>query len=175
MPVPAMPATTPSMASAATTRSSGGAGNDTLFGNGNWDLLDGGAGNDSLDGGGGIDVLVGGTGADTLTGGGSDDTFDYNFTLDSPAGVGQRDVITDFTGIGAAAGDVIDLQDVYAGVMTFIGGADFSAAGQARVVASGTDTLIQVNTSGTSGAEMEILVQDGAVLPNQWVAADFLL
>lgn len=159
-------------------------GNDTLIGNGGNDTisgalgadnLQGGAGNDRLDAGDDADRLIGGAGADTLAGGSGNDIFEYNATSESGPGVLARDEISAFAGVGATVGDRIDLIDVYAGVLSFIGTAAFSAAGQVRVVASGTDTLVQVNTVGAGGAEMEILVHDGASLPSQWTAADFLL
>lgn len=153
----------------------GKGGNDTLSGGADADNLQGGAGNDRLDGGDGADRLIGGAGADTLIGGGGNDIFEFNATSESGPGVLARDEVNGFTGVGAAVGDRIDLIDVYAGVLSFIGTAAFSAAGQVRVVASGTDTLVQVNTVGAGGAEMEILVHDGASLPSQWTAADFLL
>ncbi|MFO1038558.1 MAG: hypothetical protein U1E45_17105 [Geminicoccaceae bacterium] len=42
-------------------------------------------------------------------------------------------------------------------------------------MASGSDTIFQVNLTGTSGAKMEIHVQDGSATPGQWVAGDFIL
>ena len=43
----------------------GGAGNDTIIGDGNANVLTGGAGNDTLDGGVGADTMIGGIGNDT--------------------------------------------------------------------------------------------------------------
>jgi hypothetical protein len=95
-----------------------------------------------------------------------------------------RDVVGDFTGVGGTTRtEVIDLStiDANTGVsgnqaFTFRGTGAFSAPGQIRVQASGTsDTLIQANVTGTSGAEMEILVTDGSALPSAWNALDFLL
>lgn len=51
----------------------GGAGNDTLSGGLDENILDGGAGNDLLNGSGSRDTLFGGDGNDTLRGGGNDD------------------------------------------------------------------------------------------------------
>src|SRR6185503_10846606 len=45
----------------------GGAGNDTLVGDGNANRLNGGLGNDLLIGGGGADAFVGGDGTDTVS------------------------------------------------------------------------------------------------------------
>lgn len=44
-----------------------------------------------------------------------------------------------------------------------------------HVGASGNNTLIQANTGGSTAPELEILVKDGAALPSQWVADDFIL
>ncbi|MFH1346539.1 MAG: hypothetical protein ABIL01_35910 [Pseudomonadota bacterium] len=58
---------------------------------------------DNITGNGGANVLNGLGGTDTLTGGGGSDTFVFR------AGQADGDVITDFTGNGAAAGDTISL------------------------------------------------------------------
>jgi Ca2+-binding RTX toxin-like protein len=70
----------------------GSAFNDTLIGSTAPDYLDGGSGDDTLTGGAGGDHLTGGTGNDT-------------FVLN--AGDANGDIITDFAGNGAAAGDAI--------------------------------------------------------------------
>jgi Ca2+-binding RTX toxin-like protein len=54
----------------------GGAGNDQLYGEAGNDTLHGGAGNDLLFGGDGQDTLNGGAGQDQLQGGAGDDTLD---------------------------------------------------------------------------------------------------
>jgi Ca2+-binding RTX toxin-like protein len=73
----------------------GGEGNDALFG---------GVGNDQLLGGGGSDRLDGGLGADLLTGGAGNDVFRFF------RGQAEGDVLTDFTGNGAAAGDRLEFR-----------------------------------------------------------------
>ena len=63
------------------------------------------------------------------------------------------------------------------GVTTFIGTAAFTAAGQVRAVQSGAHVLIQINNSGTSAPNSEILVAN-ATLGNgagQLWTNDFLL
>src|SRR5581483_2745152 len=126
----------------------GGLGNDTLIGDGfantflggaGADQLNGAGGNDILNGSVGNDMLIGGAGRDTMTGGAGFDIFDFNSIAESLPGVANRDVITDFVGNGAAAGDQIDLStiDANTGVagdqaFTFIGAAAFTAAGQLR-------------------------------------------
>jgi glucose/arabinose dehydrogenase len=173
---------------------SGNDGNDTLNGNEGPDLVQGQAGTDSLNGGPGADRMLGGGGGDVLRGeagvdqltggsGGGRDRFDYDAVADSRPGATLRDLILGFDGIGAASDiDRIDLAGIDAnaatagnGTFTFRGTAAFTAPGQVRVAASGTDTLVQANTTGTGTAEPEIAVRDGAVLPGQWSAGDFLL
>jgi Ca2+-binding RTX toxin-like protein len=62
--------------------------------------LDGAAGNDTVIGGSAADNIIGGLGADVLTGAGGNDFFRAS------AGQVNGDAINDFTGNGAAAGDV---------------------------------------------------------------------
>lgn len=90
----------------------GQAGNDELFGNAGADLLLGEAGNDVLYGDGVTlaltdrsDTLSGGSGNDTLYGMGGNDVFVFT----SASGL---DTIVDFTGEGAAVGDVIRLHGI---------------------------------------------------------------
>jgi Ca2+-binding RTX toxin-like protein len=94
----------------------GNGGDDTLItGDGN-DTLDGGDGTDTLNGGAGDDLLMGGSGNDTLTGGAGDDTFVFQ------AGQANGDIIVDFAGIGAGAGDTL----VFSGYGTVAEGATFT-------------------------------------------------
>ena len=88
----------------------GGAGNNSLFGNGGDDTLVGGSGNDSLNGAGsqdslsggsGNDTLVGGDDADVLNGGGGKDTASYET---APSGV-LADLQKPATNTGDAHGD----------------------------------------------------------------------
>ncbi len=124
----------------------GNVGNDTLQGGGNNDILNGGPGADTLNGGLGQDILTGGTGADWFT---------LVLTSHSPAGL-TRDIVTDFV---KGQSDKIHVAAI-SGLTTYIGTANFSAAGQIRVQQSGADTIVQFNTTGTSVAEMEILLQN---------------
>ncbi|MFZ3014289.1 MAG: M10 family metallopeptidase C-terminal domain-containing protein, partial [Nitrospira sp.] len=134
-------------------------GNDTLIGGLGNDTLDGGAGADTMNGGFGNDLLTGGAGKDILTGGGGFDTFCYNAAIESPPGGLNRDVITDFNGLGALVGDRIDLSKLDANVLivgnqafTYIGGAAFTAAGQLRYVGG----VLQGSTDADTAAEFEI-------------------
>lgn len=119
----------------------------------------------AIDGGLGDDTVTGGNKQDTLTGGGGGDTFAYGNTTHSQSGTTLRDLIVDF-GQSAGNHDVIDLSDIdakesngnSADAFTFIGSAGFDAEGQVRAVQLGADTLIHINTSGNSNADMQILL-----------------
>lgn len=149
---------------------SGGLGSDNVNGSQGDDMLRGGSGDDTLDGGvdadilsgdSGDDRLVGGGGRDVLNGGSGSDVFDFNAVSESGNSRATQDVISDFF----EGEDTIDLStiDARAGVagnqaFTFIGSAAFTAEGQVRVVAAGDTTILQVNTTGTGGAEMVIRI-----------------
>jgi murein DD-endopeptidase MepM/ murein hydrolase activator NlpD len=93
----------------------GNAGDDILRGNGGADILRGEAGGDTILGGSGSDTITGGSGSDRLSGGTGADIF--VFSKDQANG----DVITDFEGSGANAGDVLK----FAGYGTPSNGARF--------------------------------------------------
>ena len=80
-----------------------GAGNDSIAGNNNGDILDGGAGNDTIRGGTGNDNITGGPGTDRLTGGAGDDTFVFHPNF-------GHDTITDFTVGDVNHHDTLDLR-----------------------------------------------------------------
>jgi Ca2+-binding RTX toxin-like protein len=157
-------------------------GDDVLIGRGGNDRAVGGAGRDTLYGDAGNDTLEGGLGKDNMSGGLGSDRFDFNALEESAAG-SQRDAIRDFTVNPAGGGGYVDrieveAIDAKAGVMgdqafTFIGGADFTGEGQIRVLQSGVHTIVQFNTSGTGGAEMEVLLAD--FIATNLSAADFIL
>ncbi|NJM29719.1 MAG: calcium-binding protein [Rhizobiales bacterium] len=160
----------------------GAFGNDVIQGRDGADTLRGASGEDRLLGETGDDVLVGGTERDLLTGGLGSDRFDYNALSESTPGA-QRDLITDFT-VNPAAGlsfvDRIDAEtiDAKAGLggdqaFSFIGSGVFTAEGQIRALQSGTFTVVQFNTSGTGGAEMEIVLAN--FVAANLSAADFVL
>lgn len=81
----------------------GGSGNDVLWGDEGDDAVFGGIGDDALIGGRGNDWLDGGAGFDRLRGGEGSDTFVFVH------GEAQGDIIIDFVGDGAGAGDRIAL------------------------------------------------------------------
>jgi hypothetical protein len=142
-------------------------GDDHLIGWEGADRIFGGFGEDRINGRAGRDIVSGGSGRDILLGGFAADIFDFNQLADSGTGHGNRDVIRDF-GLGK---DRIDLADL--GALDFIGTAEFSGAGEVRVVQHGEDALVRVNLSGESGAEMSVLLRnvDAAGL----TAEDFIL
>jgi serralysin len=146
----------------------GGTGNDSLIGGAGNDSLVGEAGNDTLVGDAGADVLTGGAGADRLTGGADADVFRYVARADSTTAAGGRDTITDFqTGVDKIDLSTLDANESVAGVQsfTFIGGANFTALGQARFAGG----QLQLNTTGNTGADFVVAVT-GTV-----VAGDLIL
>jgi Ca2+-binding RTX toxin-like protein len=132
-------------------RFDGYGGGDTLLGLGGSDTLNGGDGDDEISGGALLDFLAGNAGADD---------FNYAAASDSGPTSGGRDRILDFQ----AGLDDIDVSAIDADTSTgaddaftaFIGAAAFTAAGQIRAFQSGANTVIEFNTTGVSGAEMQI-------------------
>jgi Ca2+-binding RTX toxin-like protein len=154
-------------------RGFGGA--DVMAGGAASDVIGGAAGKDTLDGGGGSDSLTGGGGRDVMTGGAGSDTFIFLSSSDSGNTSTTRDVVTDFNaGTSSTTVDKIFLSfDAIEGGdyngFTFVTGA-FTAAGQIRVVQSGDNALVQVNTSGPS--QPELVVQLNGVQASDVTAAD---
>ena len=141
---------------------------DTMFGSYGNDTLLGGGNSDVLDGGSGQDILKGGSGSDTLKGGFHADSFVFTSVMESSPGLGS-DTITDFSTSSTNLADndkidvsAIDAKESTAGIdgFQFIGLDPFSAEGQIKVVDAGQNTTVQFNTTGTTGAEMEILLQN---------------
>lgn len=153
----------------------GGGGGDTLKGSDGADLLVGDTGNDLLLGGNGNDTLEGGPGRDVLGGGANADRFVFRagsiFGPDSGVGAGNRDVVFDFQ----KGSDKIDLSPIRAAPtsddFTFIGTSGFTAEGQVRFFQSNGVTVVQLNTAGSSGADMEIELTG----LHNLAAADFVL
>jgi Ca2+-binding RTX toxin-like protein len=139
---------------------SGSGGDDVLDGLGGNDNLSGGSGADALNGGAGQDILAGNGGIiDVLTGGTGADTFRFFTTSDTGVGGGKRDVIADFTpGVDKLDLNFVDAKVAASGdqAFAFVGSKAFTAEGQVRVVTEGDHNVIQLNTSGVSGAEAEI-------------------
>lgn len=133
----------------------GNAGNDSLSGEAGNDTLKGGAGNDSLQGGAGNDVLYGGMGKDVLSGGAGADVF--HFLSPAEAGLGaSQDRITDFVRgtdkINLSAIDAIVGAGTANDAFTFIGSAQFSAAGQVRFA----NGVLYGSTDADAAAEFSI-------------------
>jgi serralysin len=133
---------------------------DHMEGNGGRDRLNGFGGKDTIEGGAGDDLLRGGLDRDQLIGGGGADSFVFQDVRHSRVGAG--DFVKDFQD----GTDHIDVSaiDAKAGVagdqaFHFISGG-FNAEGQVRAVQDGADTLLQFNTTGASGAEMEIVLKN---------------
>lgn len=161
----------------------GSKGADTITGNAKANVLSGGNGNDIIAAGAGTDTITGGSGRDILTGGADSDRFAYTTVAQSAPGGTARDDITDFTvdpAAGAAFIDRIDVKliDAKAGqtgnqAFIFIGQAAFTEEGQIRATQSGADTLVEFNTTGANGAEMEILLRNFTA--SNLTPADFIL
>ena len=109
------------------------------------------------------DLLQGETGADQ---------FRYIAVSESTATA--MDTISGFElGVDDISLSTIDAKPLVAGdqAFAFIGTAAFTAVGQVRIVESGGSTRVEVNTVGTSGAEMVILIDGVTGL----LATDFIL
>ena len=157
---------------------------DVLTGNAGANRLEGGDGADALNGGAGADVMVGGAGADRLVGGAGTDTLDGGTGADvfvfaaADSSAAAPDTILAFEGIGAAAGDRIDLSAIDAN--PDVGGDQALAFGsQARggvwLTQTGSDTFVRVNLDADADAELVIRITDGAAAAGQYVAGDFVL
>ena len=153
----------------------GSAAADTIWGGGGNDLVLGAAGNDVLRGGDGNDTLVGGAGRDVLIGGAGADTFRFTSMADLGKAAGARDILRDFqTGV-----DKIDLSliDPIAGgaddAFVFSAGQGFTGTGVAelRFVASGNDTMVQLDADGNGTFDAAFLINGNGVP----MSADFIL
>ena len=149
-----------------------GAGGIWGYGNAINNVMIGNNSNNRVEGLAGGDIILGMRGTDTLAGGADSDTFRFLTVLDSVVG-GLRDVITDLDDLGD---DIIDLSRI-TGVDTYIGQANFTAAGQVRAIVSGGNVLIQINSAGINTAESEILLLNTTlgVGVGQFDATDLLL
>jgi serralysin len=146
----------------------GGSGNDNLRGQDGDDVLFGDAGNDTLQGGAGDDLLYGGAGRDTLIGGAGADTFFFLSVSDSTNA--DPDTIRDFQ----QGTDLIDLGDVIAGDLAFVGTGAFTGGGTASLrytVLGNGATAILADTDGNGTNDLRILLSQTVAL----TAADFVL
>ncbi len=142
----------------------GTSGRDDLFGAG---------GADRIAGRGGADRLFGEAGRDTLVGGRAGDRFVFVDVRDSDDSKAGADRIADFAGKDRIDLAAIDAAEDPSGNdrFAFIGDDGFDAEGQLRVMQSGGDTFVLLNTRGAGGAEAMIRIE-GLVEMN---AADFVL
>ena len=153
----------------------GTSGDDVLIGGSNADSLLGGSGNDTLLGGSGEDWFFASLGRDIMTGGFGNDTFAFAGVTEFAVGRTICDVINDFV----SGQDVIDLHLIDASTtqagnqdFSFIGTAAFTAEGQVRALQGVGGVIgVEVNISGTTGADMLILVKG----PSSLSAANFIL
>ncbi|ABD05515.1 Hemolysin-type calcium-binding region [Rhodopseudomonas palustris HaA2] len=135
----------------------GGAGDDTLIGDGNANVLSGGAGDDVLSGGGGADTLIGGDGDDVLLAGALDAVL-------AGAGDDRIEVTTDggapATIDGGDGDDILRLAGAGAGAL------DATAAVETLIVTGGTWTV------AGSAAYDDITIGTGATVTSQIVLSD---
>ncbi|WP_265947903.1 beta strand repeat-containing protein [Dechloromonas sp. A34] len=129
-------------------------GNDVLVGN---------AGNDTLSGGSGIDLLIGGTGNDSLSGGIGSDTFAWSLADQGTAATPARDTISDFSVAAKAdGGDMLDLRDLLQGENHASGTGNLTDF--LHFTRSGSDTVIDIKPTGTSGSVTQQIVMSGVDL-----------
>jgi Ca2+-binding RTX toxin-like protein len=148
---------------------SGDASANVLSGLNGADSLNGLGGDDVLHGGNGNDSLTGGMGADVLTGGAGLDFFVFESAAESGLDAASVDEIMDFS---IADGDKIVLTAIDANTeldgnqnFTFIGAADYTGAGQIRVVDDGVDTYLAFSTDSDPDNDFSIRL-DGLVMPD---------
>jgi len=150
---------------------------DTLTGGSDAELIFGLDGNDTLSGDVGGDTLTGGLGKDSMTGGLGADSFDCNLKTETKKGLANRDVITDFSGVGGD-GDHIDLSGIDANStkhgnqdFKFIGSKAFhDKAGELHVLHKTDFFLVEGDINGDGRADFQIEVHSGAALSR----SDFL-
>lgn len=90
----------------------------------------------------GRDTIRGGMGADKVTGGGGNDTFVFR------KGEAKGDVITDFTGNGSAAGDVLRFEGFGTGAKLVNDGEKWTA-----IYTGGSDTFTLVGVSSLAAGD----------------------
>ena len=136
------------------------AGFERIVGSAFADFLVGSVGANTVSGGAGDDLLEGGLGRDELTGGAGADRFRFHAIAESGNTAATRDLVRDFH---RADGDHLDLDNVDASTstpgdqtLTFIGRNAFTAEGQVRFFHEGDSTVVEVNTAGGSGADMQV-------------------
>ncbi len=109
---------------------------DLLIGDASANQLFGVDGNDTLSGGGGADTLDGGAGLDRLTGGAGNDVFVFR------RGEANGDVVLDFNGGGAGAGDALRFEGYGEGAYLTQSGTRYTVH-----FAGGSETFVMNTTS----------------------------
>jgi Ca2+-binding RTX toxin-like protein len=158
--------TSPVTVSLATNSASGGdasgdliQGFEDVLGSSGGDQLTGSAGTNQLAGFNGNDKLTGLGGRDILTGGLGSDTHVYTSVSDSGVGSVLRDLVQNYSRVESDRIDLSAIDAVSGGsndAFKFIGTANFSEPGQVRFFSESGHTIIEANTTGTGGAEMQI-------------------
>ena len=141
-------------------------GNDEIWGEGGDDIIIGANGKDTIKGGDGDDRITGGIEDDDLWGGNGRDTFVFESMSDSGTKEGMVDLIKDFKpGADRIDLSLIDASEAKAGNQAFVlvNGSEFTAEGQIRASQYGSYTVIEINTSGKSGADMIIALENFTV------------
>ncbi|MFO1069398.1 MAG: cadherin domain-containing protein [Geminicoccaceae bacterium] len=155
----------------------GGSGIDTLYGGGGNDILGGDNNNDTMFGGAGDDRIRGERGVDHMFGGTGNDIFVCREAADSAPDTGV-DIVHDFDLSGNDRIDLsyIDTDEVALNdqAFTFIGTAEFTAAGQVRYVVSPTGNVeIQGNLDADATPELVITLLGASGDPV--TSSDFIL
>jgi RTX calcium-binding nonapeptide repeat (4 copies) len=140
----------------------GGAGRDTIRGQQDNDKLLGGRGNDTLIGGQGADLIIGGRGTDTLFGKAGADQYVFRTVRD------RGDLIRDFETFR----DVIVVSQItsrsgYGSAQPF---ADYI-----RLVESGGNTIVRLDTNGDASGGFKPLVTLVGIDPGSLSAANFVV
>ena len=126
--------------------------------------IQGTAGRDVLVGTAGDDLIIGGVGADTLTGGAGTNVFVYQSIRDA------GDTITDFV----PGKDYLDLRALL--ISLGANPATALSSGVVTLVASGSGTLVQIDTDGSAGpTAVRALVTLNGVSPASIVASRDLI
>ncbi len=146
---------------------------DWIYGNAGADGLRGGSGNDVIDGGSGNDIIYGEGGRDELIGGTGSDSFMYQYASDST--LNSFDIIRDFH---RWEGDQISLSRIDANSLlsgdqafVFIGGAQFTGAGQLRYETVNGRTMVYADINGDKVIDFAIQLDNAGPLQ----ASDFIL
>ncbi|MBK6895637.1 MAG: tandem-95 repeat protein [Alphaproteobacteria bacterium] len=147
----------------------GGAGNDSLYGEGGYDKLVGGEGLDNVYGGDGLDTLIIGKGGDNAYGGNDADLFKFDITIGTNISANTAH-IWDFQ-VGAG-GDKIDVSEILSAAG--YAGNDAIADGYVQIVQSGSDTHVNIDIDGAGVLTAQTLAVLHGIQANQVSVTDNL-